>query len=414
MFKIIICLLLITTIQASTSSHWGFTTKPGFTSITRSTSYKSMTASRSTTTSRTTNQIVAEGKFVVGIKKGAIDKLLPMAINTWNFTDANAMAWRILKQSRGGVRQTRNAVVEGCTKCEQLQCDGTVGYGGSPDEQGETTLDAMVMDGATMDVGAVAGMRLIKDAIRVARHVLERTAHTMLVGDAATEFAISMGFRSESLVTPESKTMYQQWKAKDCQPNFWRNVHPDPKISCGPYEPTATPLTRWKEDRARTEYQIGAKHHDTIGMIAIDVDHHIHAGTSTNGARHKIHGRVGDSPIPGAGAYADNEVGAAVATGDGDVMMRFLPTLLAVEAMRNGKSPAEAAEVGIRRILKHYKEFSGAVIAVNRLGQYAAACHGMREFPFVVSNPTQAIHVETVKCLPPEPSVEVVPLTKQT
>ncbi|XP_052842994.1 putative N(4)-(beta-N-acetylglucosaminyl)-L-asparaginase GG24090 [Drosophila gunungcola] len=339
--------------------------------------------------------------------------MLPMVINTWNFTAANVLAWRILKQSKGGLRQTRNAVVEGCTKCEKLQCDRTVGYGGSPDESGETTLDAMVMDGSTLDVGAVAGLRRIKDAIKVARHVLEHTQHTMLVGDAASAFANAMGFESESLVTPESKDMWQQWTAENCQPNFWWNVHPDPKVSCGPYKPRPTPLTRWKEDRARNEYEIGRKNHDTIGMIAIDVEGNIHAGTSTNGARHKIPGRVGDSPIPGAGGYADNEVGAAVATGDGDVMMRFLPSLLAVEAMRLGKPPAEAAEVGIRRIMKRHKDFMGAVIAVDRLGNYAAACHGLEEFPFMVSSPARPdkpTRLETVKCIANPEKLNIVPL----
>ncbi|SPP74021.1 putative N(4)-(beta-N-acetylglucosaminyl)-L-asparaginase GA14866 [Drosophila guanche] len=336
---------------------------------------------------------------------------LPMVINTWNFIDANLLAWRILNVTQGGLRQTRNAVVEGCTKCEKQQCDRTVGFGGSPDELGETTLDAMIMDGSSMDVGAVAGLRGIKDAIRVARHVLEHTKHTMLVGDAASQFAQAMGYRSESLVTPESKAMWQEWTAENCQPNFWRNVYPDPSVSCGPYKPKPTPLTRWKEDRARTEYAIGHNNHDTIGMIAIDVENNIHAGTSSNGASHKIPGRVGDSPIPGAGAYADNEVGAAVATGDGDIMMRFLPTLLAVEAMRAGKKPTEAAEVGIRRIAKHYKDFSGAVIAVDRLGQYGAACYGMKEFPFVVSNPSKTditTRKETVKCITDKENVNIV------
>ncbi|XP_030387033.1 putative N(4)-(beta-N-acetylglucosaminyl)-L-asparaginase GA14866 [Scaptodrosophila lebanonensis] len=339
--------------------------------------------------------------------------VLPMVINTWNFTKANKLAWRILNQTQGGLRLTRNAVVEGCTKCEKMQCDGTVGFGGSPDELGETTLDAMIMDGSSMKVGAVAGLRRIKDAIRVARSVLEHTQHTLLVGDAATEFANDMGFRSESLTTPESRAVWELWKAQNCQPNFWWNVFPDPKISCGPYKPRPTPITRWKEDRIRAEYSIGIHNHDTIGMIAIDADSQIHAGTSTNGARHKIAGRVGDSPIPGAGAYADNEVGAAVATGDGDVMMRFLPSFLAVESMRAGKPPTEAAALAIRRVVKYHKDFSGAVIAVNRLGQYAAACYGMAEFPFVVSNPSvtdKATRVETVKCISSKTEVDVVTL----
>ncbi|EDW60474.2 putative N(4)-(beta-N-acetylglucosaminyl)-L-asparaginase GD10667 [Drosophila virilis] len=391
-------------------SGWSYK-KPSSTTTTTSTSPKTTSARGfSTKPSFTTVATTKQMRSAVTTQSSGSGSLLPMVINTWNFRDANALAWRILKQSEGGLRQTRNAVVEGCTKCEQMQCDGTVGYGGSPDELGDTTLDAMVMDGSNMDVGAVAGLIGIKDAIRVARFVLERTSHTMLVGQGATNFAVAMGFRTDSLVTPESRAMWQEWKAENCQPNFWHNVNPDPKLSCGPYVPKATPLTRWKEDRARTEYKMGQQHHDTIGMIAIDVDHHIHTGTSTNGARNKIPGRVGDSPIAGAGSYADNEVGAAVATGDGDIMMRFLPSLLAVEAMRAGKTPEAAVDVAIRRIINYHKDFSGAVIAVNRLGNYAAACYGMPEFPFVVSSPAQAVLVKTVKCLPSETVVNVVGL----
>ncbi|XP_017105998.3 putative N(4)-(beta-N-acetylglucosaminyl)-L-asparaginase GD10667 [Drosophila bipectinata] len=330
-----------------------------------------------------------------------------MVINTWNYTVANVEAWRILMQSPGGLGQTRNAVVEGINECEKQQCRLTVGYGGSPDERGETTLDAMVFDGKTMDVGAVAGLRTINDAIKAARLVLEHTHHTLLVGDSASDFAVSMGLKSESLVTPESKKMWEQWTAENCQPNFWRNVYPDPKISCGPYKPKLT------EEILRHDNEIDHKSHDTIGMIAIDVESNIHAGTSTNGIIHKISGRVGDSPIPGSGAYADNEVGAAVATGDGDVMMRFLPSFMAVEAMRAGKPPAEAAEVGLRRILKHYKNFEGAVIAVDRLGTYGVACYGMKEFPFVVGSPAnmdQPTRHEQVRCIPPQEEVNVVKL----
>lgn len=412
MRKITIGLLCFTT--ALVALQWGvIATKPE--QIVGTTERKMMSTDKGMT-SRPTYQttvatVVAKKRPAGGTGSGG-GPLLPMVINTWNFTEANSLAWRILKQSEGGLRQTRNAVVEGCTKCEQRQCDGSVGYGGSPDELGDTTLDAMVMDGATMNVGAVAGLKNIKDAIRVARFVLERTSHSLLVGSSATEFAKAMGFRVESLITPDSRYMWEQWKATNCQPNYWHDVFPDPKLTCGPYEPKATPMSRWKEDRARTEYRIGENNHDTIGMIAIDVDHQIHAGTSTNGARYKIAGRVGDSPIAGAGGYADNDAGAAVATGDGDIMMRFLPTLLAVEAMREGKTPEQAAELGIRRILKHYKDFSGAVIAVNRLGVYAAACYGWAEFPYVVSTPKQNNLVETVKCLSALPAGNSLPKAK--
>lgn len=129
-----------------------------------------------------------------------------MVINTWNFPEANIEAWRVLNLSKGGLGQTRNAVVDG--------------YGGSPDERGETSLDAMIMDGRTMEMGAVADLRRINSAIKVARHVLEHTKHSLLVGHAAEDFANEMGFQNESLVTPESTQEWMQWRAKSCQPNF--------------------------------------------------------------------------------------------------------------------------------------------------------------------------------------------------
>merc|ERR1719187_2467930 len=129
-------------------------------------------------------------------------------INTWNFTEANARGWQVL--SDGG--SALDAVEEGCTVCEELQCDGTVGYGGSPDEEGETTLDAMIMDGNTLDVGAVGCLRRVKSAIQVARKVLEETKHTLLVGELATQFATSFGFEEESLATNHSVEMWENWK----------------------------------------------------------------------------------------------------------------------------------------------------------------------------------------------------------
>ncbi|XP_068144758.1 putative N(4)-(beta-N-acetylglucosaminyl)-L-asparaginase GD10667 [Drosophila tropicalis] len=329
--------------------------------------------------------------------------LLPMVINSWKHTEGNEHAWYILNRTPGGLGETRNAVVEGCGKCEEIQSLVSVGYGGAANEDGETILHAMIMDGATMDVGAVGGLRRIKNAIRVARHVLENTQHTMLVGDLATEFGQSMGFKVESLTTNGSTNMWQNWVDKKCQPNFWRNVYPDPKTTCGPYKPKPTTISSVKKNDDQTDYNIGPDNHDTIGIVAIDVNHQIHVGTSTNGLDFSIPARVADSSIPGAGAYADNEVGAATATGNGDIMMRFLPSLLAVEAMRVGKTPAEAAEMGIQRILKYHKDFYGAIIAVNRLGEYGVCCHGWEDFSIVVSSPVKSgpiTRTETVKCLP--------------
>ncbi|XP_072942044.1 N(4)-(Beta-N-acetylglucosaminyl)-L-asparaginase-like [Epargyreus clarus] len=306
----------------------------------------------------------------------------PIVVTTWNFIDSTKTAYDVLQ--RGGC--ALDAIEQGASVCEEEQCDGTVGYGGSPDENGETTLDALIMDGRTMNVGAVAALRRIKSAISVARHVLEHTMHSILAGELATQFAVEMGFHEETLTTPTSKQLWKKWHNEDnCQPNFWLDVTPDPKKSCGPYTKAPSGYTDKNIQR-----KIDRFNHDTIGMVAIDKNGNIAAGTSTNGAKYKIPGRVGDSPIPGSGAYADNTVGAATATGDGDVMLRFLPSFLAVEEMRRGASPTEAAQTAVQRIAAFYPNFMGAVVALRKDGQYGAACHGLGDnpFPFVVQDVT--------------------------
>ncbi|XP_071599328.1 N(4)-(beta-N-acetylglucosaminyl)-L-asparaginase isoform X2 [Heliangelus exortis] len=242
---------------------------------------------------------------------------LPLVINTWAFRKAAETAWRVLQL--GG--SELDAVEKGCGQCEIDQCDGSVGYGGSPDESGETTLDAMIMDGNTMEVGAVADLRRVKNAIGVARKVIEYTKHTLLVGESASLFAVRMGFPYEDLTTPKSLSLYSNWLNRSCQPNYWKNVVPDSSKSCGPYKRPEKVIC--KEEQ--TILQRSAHNHDTIGMVVIGVGGTVASGTSTNGAVHKISGRVGDSPIAGAGSYADSTAGGAAATGDGDIMMRFLP-----------------------------------------------------------------------------------------
>lgn len=177
--------------------------------------------------------------------------------------------------------------------CEELQCDGSVGFGGSPNEAGETTLDSMIMDGKTMKIGAVAAMREIKEAIAVARHVLDYTKHTLLVGSEATEFAVKMGFVRQNLSTSRNEELINSWKAGNCQPNYWINVSPKADESCGPYEKIEN-----HSSEKNSVNQVDKDNHDTIGMISIDANGNIAAGTSTNGLTYKIPGRVGDSPIP--------------------------------------------------------------------------------------------------------------------
>ncbi|XP_075467040.1 N(4)-(beta-N-acetylglucosaminyl)-L-asparaginase [Ascaphus truei] len=305
----------------------------------------------------------------------------PLVINTWSFPRAAEAAWRVLEAGGSVV----DAVERGCTECEIYQCDGSVGYGGSPDETGETTLDAMIMNGNTMEVGAVANLRRVKNAIGVARAVMEYTRHTFLVGESASLFAESMGFAREDLTTNRSLSIYSKWLDQNCQPNFRKNVIPDALKSCGPYKP----VSGLEGKQTFVQKQINVHSHDTIGLIAIDKAGNVAAGTSTNGATHKVPGRMGDSPIAGAGAYADSTVGGASATGDGDVMMRFLPSYQAVEYMRMGLDPTTACQKAIFRIQKYVPAFFGAMICANATGSYGAACSkapGFTQFHFTVLN----------------------------
>lgn len=324
---------------------------------------------------------------------------LPIVVNTWPWPQATDAAWIALTQPQSP-SPALDAVEAGCRKCQEDQCDGTVGFGGSPDENGETTLDAMIMDGTTLNMGAVGALRRVKDAIGVARHVLSHTQHSMLVGDLATEFAVQNGFVEESLATNNSFSMWEHWKRSNCQPNYHVNTIPDSTTSCGPYRPGSRQVTMHRlatVDNANR--QIDQQNHDTIGMAAIDTSGKIAAGTSTNGLNHKIPGRVGDSPIPGAGAYADDDVGAAVATGDGDVMMRLLPAYQLVESMRHGMTAEEAARDAVGRILKKYPKFNGALVGVSNTGKVGAACTGFESFSFCVRTyQTGSTQIRKVPC----------------
>ncbi|KAH7323021.1 asparaginase [Stachybotrys elegans] len=290
----------------------------------------------------------------------------PMAINTWGgpFTAATDAAFLAL--ARNNV-SALDAVELGCTTCERNQCDGSVGFGGSPDENCETTLDAMIMDGRSMKSGAVAGLRRVKNAIAVARHVLDHTTHTLLAGDLATEFAVQSGFPAENLTTDASADRCRAWRDAGCQPNYRVAVSPDAGTSCGPYTPLPV------RDGLAARHQAS---HDTISIMTIARDGSMAAGTTTNGASHKVPGRVGDGPITGSGSYVDSDVGACGATGDGDIMMRFLPCYQAVENMRRGMDPTAAAEDAVRRMVAKYPQVASGLVVVNNKGEHGGAGSG--------------------------------------
>ncbi|KAK6121920.1 hypothetical protein DH2020_044345 [Rehmannia glutinosa] len=344
--------------------------------------------------------------FLVTLCSGAVgDEIrsggkFPLVVSTWPFLEAVRAAWKSVDSGLSAV----DAVVEGCSACEELRCGRYrfgfsyfwcsffVGPGGSPDENGETTIDAMIMNGVTMEVGAVAAMRYVSDGIRAARLVMQHTEHTMLVGEQASIFAISMGLPGPTnLSSEESREKWINWKKSKCQPNFRKNVMPID--DCGPYSPesilnfgerTCLNTKRSGLDQS-VPYHVDRHNHDTISMAVIDKMGHIAVGTSTNGATFKIPA-VGDGPIAGSSAYADTEAGACGATGDGDIMMRFLPCYQVVESMRLGMEPKLAAQDAIARISRKYPNFVGAIFAVNKNGVHAGACHGWT-FQYSVRSP---------------------------
>jgi len=267
----------------------------------------------------------------------------PAVISTWVFGKAaNADAWKVL--DAGG--SALDAVERGVNQAELDPGNPSVGFGGLPDEEGEVTDDAIIFWGPKHAAGAVGGIKRIKRPISVARKVMEETRHTLLVGDDATRFAVKMGWKEEELLTEKARKSWEFWKNDPERWTFWN--------------------------------------HDTIGMVAIDRNGDLCAGTSTTGLAFKIKGRVGDSAIPGAGAYVDNDVGGVAATGNGDVMMRFGLALMAVEYMREGRSPSEACARSLKRILAKGYRVSAFLVALDKKGEFGAARIGPGVFPHAV------------------------------
>jgi N4-(beta-N-acetylglucosaminyl)-L-asparaginase len=263
----------------------------------------------------------------------------PIVLSTWRFgIEANAAAWKVL--SSGG--WALDAVEKGVRIVESDPKERSVGLGGRPDRDGRVTLDACIMD-ENLNIGSVACLEHIENPISVARAVMEKTPHVMLVAEGALQFALSQGFKKTELLTPASELEWKNWLKESL------------------YVPKAN-----------------IENHDTIGMIALDSQGRLSGACTTSGMAYKMHGRVGDSPIIGAGLYVDGEVGAATATGHGEEVIRIAGCHLVVELMRQGYSPQKACEEAVERVYKkqkdRIKDIQVGFIALNKLGEHGAYC----------------------------------------
>ncbi len=263
----------------------------------------------------------------------------PIVISTWNFgLQANEEAWKIL--AKGG--RALDAVEAGARVPEGDPKETSVGLGGLPDRDGKVTLDACIMD-ENGNIGSVAFLEHIVHPVSVARMVMEKTQHVMLVGEGALQFALANGFKKEKLLTKESEQAWKEW------------------LKEGKYKPIAN-----------------IENHDTIGILALDENGNLSGACTTSGMAYKMRGRVGDSPIIGAGLYVDNEIGAATSTGVGEEVIRIVGCHLVVELMRQGNSPEQACKLAVERIIQKNPEKVKVIqvgfLALSKNGEFGAYC----------------------------------------
>ena len=277
-----------------------------------------------------TDPIISEEPY----NEQPIIKNKPIIISTWNHgIAANKAAWEKLESGGSAL----DAVEAGVRVTESDASNRSVGLGGLPDRDGNVTLDACIMNHES-ECGAVAYLQNIENPISVARKVMEDTPHVMMVGTGAFEFAIEKGFEKKDLLTPEAK---ETW-------------------------------LKWKESEDLKKPEINSENHDTIGLLAMDKDGNLSGACTTSGWAYKLPGRVGDSPIIGAGLFVDNEIGAACATGMGEAVIRIAGSHTVVELMRYGHSPEEACKLAVERIRKKHKDITGlqvGFIAMNKNGE---------------------------------------------
>lgn len=289
---------------------------------------------------------------IIKSNKNAVNK--PIVISTWDFgVAANADAWKVL--SKNG--KALDAVEQGVWVPEADEKNQSVGYGGLPDRDGKVTLDACIMD-ENGNIGAVLALEHIKHPISVARKVMEKTPHVMLAGDGALQFALEQGFKKENLLTPASEKAWKEW------------------LKTAKYEPVMNIENKLYDKVAPQKLPGNQYNHDTIGMIAMDAKGNLSGACTTSGMAYKLHGRIGDSPIIGAGLYIDNEVGGATSTGVGEEVVRTVGSFLVVELMRQGYTPEDACKEAVMRIIKKKPETAKNIqvgfLAMNKKGEYGA------------------------------------------
>lgn len=267
----------------------------------------------------------------------ATTKPAPIAICTWGFVNANAEAGKALENNTTAL----DAAIKGVSTEEKDIKNTTVGKGATPNRDGQVTLDACVMD-SNGDCGSVMCVENIVHVSALAKKVMTETPHVILVGKGAEAFAYKQGFKKENLLTQDRKKAWQEWK------------------KTSKYQPI-----------------INIENHDTIGLLTLDSKGDIAGTCTTSGLAYKMNGRVGDSPVIGSGLFVDNQVGAAVATGMGEAILKSVGCFLIVELMRQGKTPQQACQEAIYRIVSknsNYRDFQAAFIAVNKAGETGAFC----------------------------------------
>ena len=310
-----------------------------------------------------------------GVRRKA---LTPLIITSHeNQTGQNAVedAWAIL--ANGG--SALDAVERGANLIELDPDDMSVGYGGLPNEHGVIQLDASIMDGATYNAGSVASIENIMHPSSVARLVMERTDHVMLVGPAALDFAKSFGFKEQDLMTDATREVFLRWREDHSSSDDW-----------GPAEHLVKPDGNNEDDASDSPQEPNGAREFTYGttnVLAVDANGDISGITTTSGLSWKINGRIGDSPIIGAGLYVDNDVGAAGATGRGEDVIKSCASFYIVMRMKDGRTPQEACEDAIQLIKDKYRNVNPdfvppeKFVAINKAGEYGAAWMGIPGTP---------------------------------